>query len=129
MSTVANLSSRKDGHDLPVARSERELRRVREARIKFWRVLIVSTFFVVVLGGNLFVGAVLMFKVLHTSTADTAASMRIGRMTVPLLDGVFCRHVLIDNETSQTREEKISRCDDKDPPSRPGSTQFRWGRQ
>ena len=127
MSTIADPLSRKDGRDLPAARSERDVRRARDARIKYWRVLIVTSFFVVVLGGNLFVGAVLMFKALHTSTAETAASMRIGRMTVPMLDGIFCRHVLIDNETSQTKEEKISRCNEREPPSSRGGTGFRWG--
>ena len=129
MSTTADLSPHNDSRALAAARSTRDLRRTREARIKFWRVLIVSTFFVVVLGGNLFVGAVLMFKALHTATTETSASFRIGRMTFPLLDGVFCRHILIDNETAQTKEEKVSRCDSQDPVSSRGSTGFRWGKR
>ncbi len=127
MSTIADLSPPIADRDLAGARSGRALRRAREARTKFWRVSIVSVFFIVVLGANLFVGAVLMIKALHSATAETAASTRIGRMTFPLLDGVFCRHVLIDNETVQTKEEKISRCDGQDPISGRGGTGFSWG--
>jgi hypothetical protein len=127
MNTTADLSPHNDGHNLPAARSARDLRRTREARIKYWRVLIVSTFFAVVLSGNLFVGAVLVFKALHSATAETPASLRIGRITFPLLDGVFCRHVLIDNETAQTKEGKVSRCDGQDPIPSDGRTGFRWG--
>jgi hypothetical protein len=114
---------------LHAARSARNLRRVREARVKYWRVLLVTTFFVVVLGGDRFVGAVLVFKALQTATTETPASFRIGRITFPLLDGVFCRHILIDNETTQTREEKISRCDSQDPVSSRGSTGFNGGKR
>ncbi len=128
MSTIDHQPPRKDGRDPPRARSERDLRRAHEARIKFWRVLIVSAFFVVVLGGNLFVGGVMVIKALHSATAETAASVRIGRMTFPLLDGVFCRHVLIDNETVETREEKVSRCDGQDPISARSSSGFSWGK-
>jgi hypothetical protein len=126
VSTTADLSPHNDSRTLAAAR---DLRRTCEARIKFWRVLIVSTFFVIVLGGNLFVGAVLMFKTLHTGTTETPASFRIGRITFPLLDGVFCRHILIDNETAPTKEEKISRCDSQDPVSSRVSTRFAWGGQ
>jgi hypothetical protein len=97
MSTTADLSPHNDSRALAAARSARDLHRTRETRIKFWRVLIVSTFFVIVLGGNLFVGAVLMFKGPHTATTETPASFRIDRITFPLLNGVFCRHILIDN--------------------------------
>ena len=129
MSTSADLSLRKDSRDPLGVRSERDQRRAHEARIKFWRVLVVSAFFAVVLGGNLFVGGVMVIKALHSATAETPSSVRIGRMTFPLLDGVFCRHVLIDNETVETREEKVSRCDGQDPsPARRGNG-FIWGKQ
>jgi hypothetical protein len=91
--------------------------------------LLVTTFFVVVQGGNLFVGAVLVFKALQTATTETPAPFRIGRITFPPLDGVFCRHILIENETAQPREEKIPRCDSQDPGSNCGSTGFNWGKR
>lgn len=127
MSTIVGLSPRKGGRDLPGASSGRGGRRVREARIKYWRVIIVSAFFVLLLGSSLLAGAVLIVKTLRTASDETAASMRIGRMTFPMLDGVFCRHVLIDNETAQTKEEGISRCDDRAVRSRHHSSTFSWG--
>jgi hypothetical protein len=100
--SVANeYDPRNVGLGLHAMHSARDLRRAREARVKYWRVLLVTTFFVVVLGGNLFVGAVLVSKALQTATTESPASFRIGRITFPLLDGVFCRHILIDNETAQ----------------------------
>ena len=127
MSTVADLLPRKDGRGLPGGRRGRSLRRAREARIKFWRVSIVSVFFVLLLGGSLCAGAVLIVKALRTATVETAASTRIGRMTFPMFDGIFCRHVLIDNKTSQTKEEKISRCDGRDAASSRIGSSFSWG--
>jgi hypothetical protein len=127
MSTTVDLSPRKDGRNLPGVRAGRDRRRAREARTKFWRVSIVSVFFVLLLGGSLCVGAVLIVKAFRTATTETAASTRIGRMTFPMFDGVFCRHVLIDNRTSQTKEEKISRCDDRKAPSSRDGSSFSWG--
>jgi hypothetical protein len=130
MSTIVGLSPRKDGRDLPGARPGRDLRRAREARVKYWRIVTVSAFFVLLLGGGLLVGAVLIVKSLHTAAGETAASRRMGRMTFPLFDGVFCRHVLIDNETAQTKEEKISRCDDRavrSKRSKRDTSAFSWG--
>jgi len=108
--------------------TSRDLRRARETRTKIWRVSVVTIFFVVVLGANLFVGAVLMVKALRTQADETAAATRIGRVTYPMLDGVFCRHVLFDNKTVQTKEDKVSRCDE-DRAVRPArhTTTFNWG--
>jgi hypothetical protein len=127
MSAIVDLSPRKGGRDSSGARSWRGRRRAREARIKYWRVMIVSAFFVLLLGSSLLAGAVLIVKTLRTASGETAASTRIGRMTFPMFDGVFCRHVLIDNVTAQTKEEKISRCDDRAVRSRHGSSTFNWG--
>jgi len=130
MSANVDLSPRKGGRDLPGVRPGRDRHHAREARIKYWRVMLVSAFFVLLLGGSLFVGAVLIIKALRTTAGETAASTRIGRMTFPLYDGVFCRHVLIDNETAQTKEEKISRCDDRavrSKRSRRDTSSFNWG--
>lgn len=129
MSTTADLSPRNDSRGLHAARSARNLPCAREARIKYWRILLVTTFVVVVLGGNLFVGIASVFKALQTATIETPASSGIGRITFPLLDGVFCRYIPIDNETTQTSEEKISRCDSQDPLSSRGSTGFNWGKR
>jgi hypothetical protein len=117
MNSVANSSRR-----------SRELRHARETRTKIWRVSLVTIFFVVVLGGNLFVGAVLMLKAFRAQAGETAASTAFGRVTYPMLDGVFCRHVLFDNATAQAKEDKVSRCDEDRARERLGrSTTFNWG--
>ena len=106
-------------------KSARDARHAREARVKFWRVSIVSAFFAVVLGANLFVGVVMMVKAFRKEAATTAVP--IARVTYPMLDGVFCRHVLFDNTTVQTKEDKVSRCDDRRDQARRGGTTFNWG--
>jgi hypothetical protein len=104
-----------------------DVRHAREARTKFWRVIIVSAFFAVVLGANLLIGGVLMVKAFHKEGSQTAEALRIGRVTYPMLDGVFCRHVLFDNTTVQMKEDKVSRCDDRASRSRHSRTTFSWG--
>ena len=127
MSTFADLSPGNDGSELSTAHARRKLRHAREKRAGFWRVSVVSIFFIVVLIANLFVGAIVVVGAMHRE-ADTAALM-IGRATIPTLDGVFCRHVLFDNRTAATKEDKVSRCDDRDdnkPKPRARAT-FSWG--
>ena len=107
----------------------RAARQRREARVRFWRAFAVSSFFVVALGANLYVGAVVMMgnfgnpfdsgKATHGSTAQ------IKR---PLLDGTFCRNIVFDNNTSHSITDKVERCDKV--PSQPKGktrTQFSWG--
>jgi anti-sigma-K factor RskA len=129
MSTVVDLSPSKGGRELSAAHARRELRRSREARTGFWRVSIVSAFFVAVLIANLFVGAVVVVGAFRKEP-DTA-SIAIGRATIPTLDGVFCRHVLFDNRTAETKEDKISRCDDREDTKskRRSKATFSWGGQ
>ena len=120
MSTVAGSSPRRSG---------RELRRARETRTKIWRASAVTLFFVVVLGGNLFVGAVLMLKAVRTQAGETATPVRFGRLTYPMLAGVFCRHIVFDNATAQAKEDKVSRCDEDRARARPDrTTSFNWGK-
>jgi hypothetical protein len=104
-----------------------ELRHTREARTRLWRVAIVSVFFALVLGANLLVGGVLMVKAFHTQGDQAGEAFRIGRVTFPMLDGVFCRNVLFDNTTVQTKEDKVSRCDDHAIHSEHSRTKFSWG--
>jgi hypothetical protein len=76
---------------------------------------------------NLLVGGVLMVKAFHKEGDQTAEALRIGRVTFPMLDGVFCRNVLFDNTTVQTKEDKVSRCDDHAIRSEHSRTKFSWG--
>jgi hypothetical protein len=129
MSTLADLSPNNGEHELSTAHARRKLRHAREKRTGFWRVSAVSAFFIAVLIANVFVGAVVVVGVLRKE--PDSASIMIGRATIPTLDGVFCRHVLFDNRTAATKEDKISRCDDKEEAkSKPRSkATFSWGGQ
>ena len=121
MSTLADRSPRDSG---------RALRRAHEARVKFWRVAIVSGFFAVVLGANLVIGGVLVVEALNSHASQSTGYTRIGRVSFPMLDGIFCRQVLYDNKTGQTTKDKISRCDHRKPQSqRSSSRSFNWGGQ
>ena len=81
------------------------------------------------LGANLFVGATLVLKAMRTQAGETSASTRFGRVTYPMLDGVFCRHVRFDNTTAESTDDKVSRCDDDRGRERLGhSTSFNWGK-
>ena len=107
----------------------RATRQQREARLRFWRVFAVSSFFVVALGANLYVGAVVMMEnfgnPFSVSKAPLTSTAQIKR---PLLDGTFCRNIVFDNTTSHAIEDKVERCDKKaDQPRGKTRTQFSWG--
>ena len=107
----------------------RAARQQREARIRFWRAFAVSSFFVVALGANLYVGAVVVvgkfgspFASGKTTNAQTAQIRR------PLLDGTFCRNIVFDNDTAKSIEDKVERCDKvSNQPRGRTKTQFSWG--
>ncbi len=108
----------------------RAARQQREARIRFWRVFVVSSFFVVVLGANLIIGAVVMIGNMRTKTSSdkTEALGQFARIKRPLLDSTFCRNILIDNNTMQTVEDKVERCDKvANQPRGRTKSQFNWG--
>ena len=107
----------------------RAARQQHEARLRFWRVFAVSSFFVVVLGANLYIGAVVMIAKFGNPFVVTKppahSTVQIKR---PLLDRTFCRNTVFDNETSHAIEEKIERCDKKaNQPKVKIKTQFSWG--
>lgn len=111
----------------PVRRSAHQLS---EARVKFWRVVIVSSFFAILIGGSLLAGGVAMVGHMQSqSNADAAAKYKTAKISRPMLDGVFCHHLVLDNETGRTVEDKVERCDQGKvaAPTRPGQTQFVWG--
>jgi hypothetical protein len=104
--------------------------RAREARIKYWRVLIVSTFFAVVIGGNMIFGAVVVIgNMQETAKAEAAAAekRKSGRISRPMLDGVFCRTTVFNNRSGEAQEDKIERCDDGTPAGRASKSEFVWG--
>lgn len=104
--------------------------RTREARIKYWRVVIVSVFFAVVIGGNMILGAtVLIGNMQEKAKLEFAAveKRKTGKISRPMLDGVFCRTTVFNNKTGEAQEEKIERCDDGAPAGRTSRTEFVWG--
>jgi hypothetical protein len=103
----------------------------REARVRFWRVVIVTSFFAVLIGGSLLAGAVAMIgSRQNQSRAEDAAKHATAKISRPMLDGVFCHYLVFDNNSGQSIEDKVERCD-KDSVAaaqrRPGQTQFVWG--
>ena len=118
------------GQETPGIKSARAARQLREARIRFWRVFVVSSFFVVVLGANLFIGAVVMMGNLRTqvSADKTESNWQTARVRRPLLDGTLCRNIVFDNKTSQTISDKVERWDQGVvKPKVRSKTQFSWG--
>ena len=107
----------------------RAARQQHEARLRFWRVFAVSSFFVVVLGANLYIGAVVMMGNYGNPFAVSKAPLgQAAQIKRPLLDGTFCRNTVFDNNTSHAIEEKIERCDKKaEQPRGRTRTQFSWG--
>ncbi len=111
---------------------QRTARQTREARVKYWRVFVVTALFAVIIGANLYVGAVVVLgKIQSQSRADEAATAAraTGKISRPLLDGVFCRTMVFDNKTAESVEDKVERCDQPGiSPGRPRQTQFIWGK-
>jgi hypothetical protein len=48
----------------------------------------------------------------NESAADRFVETRTGRMLFPMLDGVFCRQVIFNNETGVLSGDKTVHCDD-----------------
>lgn len=114
----------------PATKALRAARRAHEARIRFWRVLAVSSFFIIILGANLFVGAVVMMGNIRTqvSADKPEANGQTARVRRPLLDGTLCRNIVFDNKTSQAISDKVERCDQGvAKPKIRSKTQFSWG--
>jgi hypothetical protein len=117
--------------DTSPKRPRRAEHQEREARVKFWRVVIVTSFFALLIGGSLLVGAVAMIGSRQSqSRAEAAAKHATAKISRPMLDGVFCHYLVFDNNSGQSIEDKVERCD-KDSVAaatkRPGQTQFVWG--
>ncbi|MFN3658655.1 MAG: hypothetical protein ACK4UO_15505 [Pseudolabrys sp.] len=104
--------------------------RRQEARTKAWRAAIVVAFFALLIGANLYVGAVMLVGTLQSRSDDaqTALAARTGRVSRSLLDGTFCRSVSYDNELAHITADKIVPCDDISPRRR-GRNSFNWGKE
>lgn len=122
------LSTPKAGDAPPPDR--RSAIQAREARTKYWRVVIVSVFFAIVIGGNMILGATVVIGNLQEKAKLEVAAVekrKTGKISRPMLDGVFCRTTVFNNKSGEAQEEKIERCDDGTPASRTSKTEFVWG--
>jgi hypothetical protein len=128
-----NAVSRLAGHAtrMRVADARRDQRRWHETRARFWHLVVVSTFFLTVIGAGVYLGTVMVIGALRASTGQTelTADGRTGRIARSLQDGKLCRYILFDNKTAQAVEDRIARCDDgTSKPKRQTPTTFSWGR-
>lgn len=117
------------GSSAPSIQSRRAARRSRAQRVEFWQTVLLSTFAALVIGANLFIGAVVVFGTFKSEleTYSEPSKVRTGRMTELLLDGTFCRTVVFDHKSAETIKDKVELCDDRY--SGGGSkSRFNWGR-
>src|SRR5262245_52561780 len=107
-----NAVSRLAGHAarVRVADARRDQRRWQETRARFWHLVVVSTFFLTVIGAGVYLGTVMVIGVLRTSTGLTelTAEGRTGRIARSLQDGKLCRYILFDNKTAQAVEDAVT---------------------
>src|ERR1700757_4314357 len=109
MVATTNLTSK--GGKSQAAQARRDLRRAHEAHVNFWHAAIASSFFVIVLGASLFLGAVMMVGAFRSGdTQDLrAADGRTGRIARPLSDGTLCHYMVFDNKTAMAVEDRVGR--------------------
>ena len=117
------------GRKLPAV-ARRDLRRSHETRINFLHAVIASSFFVIVLGASLFLGAVMVVGAYRSwNGSDSITSDgRTGRVARPLNDGTFCHYMVFDNKTALAVEDRVGRCDEGKPkPKLERPRTFSWG--
>jgi len=117
------------GRKLP-AEARRDLRRSHETRINFLHAVIASSFFVVVLGASLFLGAVMVVGAYRSwnGSESMTSDGRTGRVARPLNDGTFCHYMVFDNKTALAVEDRVGRCDEGKPkPKLERPRTFSWG--
>src|ERR1700733_8030537 len=93
------------GRSMPVA-AVRATRHSRELRRGF----LVTIFFAVVLGANLLIGAVVVFRGMQSQFGAESTADHTTKITRPMLDGTFCRNVVLDNRSAQTITDKVELC-------------------
>ena len=128
MTAATNLTAH--GRKLP-AEARRDLRRSHESRTNFVHAVIASSFFVVVLGASLFLGAVMMVGAFRSWNASDSMTSdgRTGRVARPLNDGTFCHYMVFDNKTALAVEDRVGRCDEGKPkPKLERPRTFSWGK-
>lgn len=89
---------------MQIFEGRRSLTHSNEARAQFWRVTIVSSFFIIVLGASLFLGAVMVVGTFRSGdpSSELTSNGRAGRIARTLRDGTLCHYMVFDNKTAQT---------------------------
>ncbi len=110
-------------------RAQRVADQTRAARAKFRHTVIALSFFAILIGGGLLSGAATLIPDIqaHFKQEDVAAKYKTAKISRPMLDGVFCHNLVLDNKTGQSVEDKVERCDAENLAPRRGQTQFVWG--
>ena len=107
------------------------VRQSQEARDRFWQVVIASSFFLVVVGASLFLGAVMVMGTLNSGNGsnELTADGRTARIARSLHDGKLCHYIVFDNKTARVIEDRIGRCDEGKPkPKKETPATFSWGK-
>lgn len=113
MSTTGDLTG--EPRKMQAVEARREMRRTQETRTRFWHAAVVSSFFIVVVGASLFLGAVMVVGTFRGEQNELTADGRTVRVARALRDGTLCHYVVIDNKTAQAVEDRIGRCDEGKP--------------
>ena len=110
--------------------ARRDERQSQETCERFWQVVIVSAFFLVVVGTSLFLGAVMVMGTLNRDDPNPlTADGRTARIARSLNDGKLCHYIIFDNKTARAIEDRIGRCDESKPkPKKESPATFSWGK-
>jgi hypothetical protein len=126
MNAAGNLTG--SARKMQAVEARRGLRRLQETRVRFWHAAIVSSFFIVVIGASLFLGAVMVIGTFRGQGNELTADGRTTRIARALRDGTLCHYIVIDNRTEQAVEDRIGRCDERKPkPKQETIPAFSWG--
>lgn len=88
MSTTGDLTG--EPRKMQAVEARREMRRTQETRTRFWHAAVVSSFFIVVVGASLFLGAVMVVGTFRGEQNELTADGRTVRVARALRDGTLC---------------------------------------
>lgn len=88
MSTTGDLTG--EPRKMQAVEARREMRRTQETRTRFWHAAVVSSFFFVVVGASLFLGAVMVVGTFRGEQNELTADGRTVRVARALRDGTLC---------------------------------------
>jgi hypothetical protein len=104
--------------------------RSREIRLEFWRAFVAASFFIIIIGANLYIGGVVVAGSLlgQPAAKNPAGRYKTARFIRPLRDGTFCRYTVFNNRSAESVEDGIERCATPTYMSRePAAPKFSWG--